>query len=110
LAKRSSDETFVARLLTGFRSDTDRLVAEITSALTDRRYEAVKDCAHALKGEAASVGATQLTQLARQLEKSSPDALRLRAAQWIEELLKTSQRTLELFDERLKERRDDNST
>ncbi|HEX6002984.1 MAG TPA: ATP-binding protein [Burkholderiales bacterium] len=94
----SSDPTFVERLLAGFKSDTDRLVREMTSALADRKYDAVKDPAHALKGGAASVGAAQLAQLARRLEKAPTETLRLKAAQWIEELLKTSQASLEVLD------------
>lgn len=93
LCALSSDPTFVGRLLSGFKEDTDRLVKEITSSITNRKYEAIRDSAHALKGGAASVGASQLSQLARKLENASGDALRLRAAQWIEEILKTSQLT-----------------
>ena len=97
----SPDPTFVRRLLDGFRGDTNRLTREITAALTDRKYEAIRDAAHALKGGAASVGATQLTQLARRLEQSSPETLRLKAAQFIEELLKASDHTLNLLDRHL---------
>jgi len=97
----SPDPTFVTRLIEGFESDTNRLVSEISSALTARRYEAVKDAAHALKGGAASVGATQLTQLARRLEQSAPETLRIKSAQFIEELLKTSSTTLELLKRHL---------
>ena len=98
LCKLSSDPTFVERLLTGFRADTDRLVREISTALSERKYDAVKDLAHALKGGAASVGATQLTQFAKRLEKTPPDMLRMKAAQWIEQLLKVSQTSLDLLD------------
>jgi len=97
----SPDPTFVKRLLEGFESDTNRLVTEISAALTTRKYEAVRDSAHALKGGAASVGATQLTQLARRLEQSTPESLRMKSAQFIEELLKTSSNTLELLNRHL---------
>jgi len=101
LAGLSPDPTFIGRLLDGFKSDTQRLVKEITTAITDRKYEAVRNAAHALKGGAASVGASQLTQLARKLEQSSPETLRIRSAQMIEELLKTSGHTLDLLDRHL---------
>jgi two-component system sensor histidine kinase RpfC len=101
LDKLSPDPTFVKRLLDGFASDTHRLVKEITTALAERKYEAVKDSAHALKGGAASVGATQLTQLARKLEQSSSETLRLRSAQLIEELLKTANHSLDLLSQHL---------
>jgi len=100
----SPDPTFVRRLIDGFRSDAERLVKEISEALTQRKYDAVRDCAHALKGGAASVGATQLTQLARKIEQSGAETLRLKSAQFIEELLKTSALTVQLLDEHLDHR------
>ena len=105
LGRLSKDPTFVERLLRGFRSDTERIVSEITNAIAQRKYEAVKDAAHALRGGAASVGATQLTQMASRLEKASHEALRMKAAQWTEELLRTSARTLEALDVHLEQRR-----
>ena len=101
LTRLSPDPTFVQRLLEGFQSDTDRLVKEISTALSTRRYNAVADIAHALKGGAASVGASQLTQLARKLEGSSQETLRLKSAQLTEELLKVSSQTLELLKRHL---------
>jgi HPt (histidine-containing phosphotransfer) domain-containing protein len=98
LCQLSSDPTFISRLLTGFKSDANRLVAEISSALAERRYDAVRDSAHALKGGAASVGANHLSQFARRLEKTSADSLRMKTSQWIEELLRTSQYSLELLE------------
>jgi two-component system sensor histidine kinase RpfC len=86
LAKLSTDPTFVVRLIEGFFADADRLVEEIVDAISTRRYELVKDAAHALKGGAGSVGATQLVQYAKRIEKASHDSLRLKSAQWIEEL------------------------
>ena len=71
----------------------------MTDAISHRRYEAVKDAAHALRGGAASVGAVQLTQLAGRLEKAGHDALRVKAAQWIEELQQTSRRALAELDQ-----------
>ena len=102
LARISSDPTFVERLIVGFRSDTERLVSEIVEAISHRRFEAVKDIAHALKGGAASVGAVQLTQFARRIERANHDSLRLRSAQWIEELRHTSQRALAELEIRIK--------
>ena len=104
LSVLSSDPTFIGRLLTGFKSDTDRLVKEITSALTERRYEEIRNSAHALKGGAASVGATQLSQLARKFESASAESLRMRTGQWIEELLKVTQITVEKLEAYLAEK------
>jgi len=86
LARLSPDPTFVVRLIDGFFSDADRLSREVIEAITNRRYEAIKDIAHALKGGAGSVGAIQLVQYARRLENAPHDSIRLRASQWIEEL------------------------
>jgi two-component system sensor histidine kinase RpfC len=110
LAKLSRDETFVERLLRGFRSDTERLASLIADALAQRKYEAVKDAAHALKGGAASVGATQLTQVATRLEKATHDVLRLKAAQFTEELHGTVARTLDALEAHLKKQRKDEAS
>jgi two-component system sensor histidine kinase RpfC len=104
LARISTDATFVERLIRGFRSDTERLVNDIIESLSTRRYEAVKDAAHALKGGAASVGATELTQFAKRIEKANHESLRLRAALWIEELQQTSNRALTLLDQQIEVR------
>ncbi len=104
LENLSPDKTFVDRLIRGFKSDNERLIAQISDALVQRKYEMVKDAAHALKGGAASIGAMQLTQFAARIEKLLPDALRLKAAQLTEELLVVSGRTIAMLDAYLVER------
>jgi two-component system sensor histidine kinase RpfC len=93
LSRLSTDATFVDRLLDGYRCDVDRLVLAICDALAARRYDDVKDAAHALKGGSASVGAMQLFQIATRLDKASHDNLRMRATAFIEELREVSART-----------------
>jgi len=105
LGRLSHDPTFVERLIRGFRSDTDHLVKTITGGLAARRYEDVKDAAHALKGGAGSVGATQLVQLAIRFEKAGHDTLRIRAAAWAEELVRAADVALAALDAHLEERR-----
>jgi two-component system sensor histidine kinase RpfC len=105
LGRLSRDPTFVERLLRGFRSDTERLVKAISDGLSNRLYENVQDAAHALKGGAGSVGATQLVQLALRFEKASYDTLRLRAAAWTQELTQAANATLAALDKHLEERR-----
>jgi two-component system sensor histidine kinase RpfC len=105
LGRLSSDPTFVERLLRGFHSDTERLLHTISEALANRRYEIVKDAAHALKGGAGSVGATQLVQLAIRLEKASYDTLRTRSVAWMEELMHAANTTLAALEQHLEERR-----
>ena len=104
LGRLSTDPTFVERLLRGFRSDTERLQKQILDALFQRKYELVKDAAHALKGGSASVGATQLTQLSVRLEKATHESLRIRAAQLTEELNSIAGRTFSALDQYLEQR------
>jgi two-component system sensor histidine kinase RpfC len=105
LARLSTDPTFVDRLLRGFLADTSRLVKELSCALTQRSYEATKDGAHALRGGALSVGASQLTQIATRIEKSSHDTLRLRSAQLIEDLVQSADRATSEVEKFLEQRR-----
>jgi two-component system, sensor histidine kinase RpfC len=105
LGRLSSDPTFVERLVRGFRSDAVRLVKSMSDALATRRYEEVKEIAHALKGGAGSVGATQLVQLAIRFEKASHDLLRHSAAAWIEELAHAANATLAALDKHVEDRR-----
>jgi two-component system sensor histidine kinase RpfC len=100
----SPDPTFIDRLIMGFFTDTERLQAQVLEALAQRKYETVKDVAHALKGGAASVGASELSQLAARLEKLSGETVRLRAAQLTEEILGVTARTRLILDAYLKER------
>ena len=109
LGRLSTDPTFVERLLRGFRADTERLVRVISDSLAARRYEDVKDAAHALKGGAGSVGASQLVQLAIRFEKASYETLRVRAAHWMEELARASTATLSALEQHLEERRKQSS-
>jgi len=105
LGRLSPDPTFVERLVRGFRSDAERLLATITGALASRRYEVVKDAAHALRGGAGSVGATQLVALAQRFENSDPDTLRLKAAAWSEELSRATSNVLSALEMHVEERR-----
>jgi two-component system, sensor histidine kinase RpfC len=105
LGRLSADPTFVERLLQGFRSDTERLVKAIGNDLAARNYEGVKDTAHALKGGAGSVGAVQLVQLAIRFEKASHEALRIKAAIWMEELVRAENVALAALDKHIEDRR-----
>jgi two-component system sensor histidine kinase RpfC len=104
LSKLSSDPTFMDRLMKGFHADTTRLVSELSDALSQRKYTEAKDVAHALKGGAASVGASQLVHVATRIEKSTPEALRMRSVQLIEELLQASNKACAAVEQLLSER------
>ncbi|MDQ6618458.1 MAG: Hpt domain-containing protein, partial [Pseudomonadota bacterium] len=105
LHRLSPDPTFISRLLNGFRFDAERLVKEMTDALAARKYEVLKDAAHALKGGAGSVGATQLMQMATRLEKASHESLRLNAARWTEDLRRASDSALQSLSQHLETHR-----
>jgi HPt (histidine-containing phosphotransfer) domain-containing protein len=77
----------------------------ITDALSARRYEEVKDAAHALKGGAGSIGATQLVALAQRFENANNDAMRLKAATWSEELNRATDNVLRALETHIEERR-----
>ena len=98
LANFSSDPTFVERLIVGFRGDCDRLVTQLRDGLAQRKYEAVKDAAHALRGGAGSVGATLLMQFATRVDKATHDTMRLKASAWSEELGQVVERTYAALD------------
>jgi two-component system, sensor histidine kinase RpfC len=105
LGKLSADPTFLERLVRGFKSDANRLSQVIADALAARQYEDAKDAAHALKGGAGSVGASQLVQFAIRLEKASHEMLRTKSAVWIEELSQANAAALAALDQHLEERR-----
>ncbi len=105
LSLLSNDPTFIDRLIQGFEVDCQRLVQQVVDGLAQRKYQAVKDAAHALKGGGGSVGATQLTQFAVRLEKASHEMMRLKSAQLTEELLRLSERTIVALHEHLEAQR-----
>jgi two-component system sensor histidine kinase RpfC len=104
LDRLSADPTFVERLVRGFHSDMERLVKSISDGLAARRYEDVKDAAHALKGGAGSVGASQLVQLALRFERANHETLRTKAAVWMEELAHSASMALAALDHHVEER------
>ena len=105
LDRLSTDPSFVERLIRGFQSDSERLVKSMSDALAARRYEEVKETAHALKGGAGSVGATQLVRLAIRFETASYDILRHKAAPWMEELAHAANAALAALEQHIEERR-----
>jgi two-component system, sensor histidine kinase RpfC len=60
VAKIAGDDAFLSRLLEGFQDDVKRLVARLDLAVDSERFIEAADIAHAVKGAALSVGASQL--------------------------------------------------
>jgi two-component system sensor histidine kinase RpfC len=104
LANLSRDPTFEVRLLRGVRSDCAQLIEQIVTALSQRKYEAVRNAAHALKGAAGSVGAGLWVQFATRLEKCSHETLRLKAGGLIQELERITKRTNAVLDAHIESR------
>jgi two-component system sensor histidine kinase RpfC len=102
LCQLSPDAEFIKRLLLGFESDLERLTKEISLALEERKFEHVRDCAHALKGGAASVGARRLATFALSLERATHESLLNRRPQWIAEMTVLRGRVEARIDEYLR--------
>ena len=75
------DADFVAELMRGFRSDSERLLARLRVEVRAENLEAIRDIAHALKGAAVGVGAQHLAARINEIEfaaEGNEGALRLR--------------------------------
>ncbi|WP_225894185.1 PAS domain-containing protein [Atlanticothrix silvestris] len=64
----AGDEAAFAELLECYLSETPKLIQNISTAVTNQDAQAIWKTAHNLKSSSASVGATTLTQLCKQLE------------------------------------------
>jgi PAS domain S-box-containing protein len=64
----AADEAALAELLECYLSETPKLIQNISIAITEQDAEAIWKTAHNLKSSSASVGATTLAQLCKQLE------------------------------------------
>jgi two-component system sensor histidine kinase RpfC len=102
LRQFSTDPTFVERLIQGFIADCERLTRELETALSQRKYEAVKDAAHALRGGAGSIGATQLMQFATKVDKATPETMRLKSTAWVAEMRDVVAKTMASLDSQLR--------
>jgi two-component system sensor histidine kinase RpfC len=69
----SADKNFISELITVFREDSKKLLAEMESAVARKDYKTYLENIHALKGSAGSIGARRLFTYCRQtlLQESS---------------------------------------
>ena len=65
------DTSFLTELIDGFASDVDTIIARTQRALVDGNTEAIPDLMHSLKGAAVGVGASKLSALAADLDRSA---------------------------------------
>lgn len=82
---------FVRELVDSFIDDSNRLLRDMRSAAHRLDLESFRDCAHALKGSAGSLGAARLQQYSLGLALLSPDELQSngeRLLQHLQELLR----------------------
>ena len=63
-----SDEDLVNEVLSVFQSDTADRIRKLRAALAQDDRQQVRHQAHAIKGSAGQVGATDVSELCRQLE------------------------------------------
>jgi len=62
----------LGRFVDLFRSQTPAKLDELEKAVQDGELDERKRVAHFLKGSAASLGATRMTELCRELESAAP--------------------------------------
>ena len=60
LISLSKDRNFIRKIINGFSKDNEDLLSGMETAISKRDYKTYKECLHALKGCAGSVGAEQL--------------------------------------------------
>ena len=66
--KQMSGEDFINELIDTFLEDAPNMIAEIKSALESNDADAFRRAAHSMKSNAATFGADQLAELAKELE------------------------------------------
>lgn len=66
--KEMSGEDFINELIDTFLEDAPKLIAEINTALSTNNADAFRRAAHSMKSNAATFGARQLADLAKELE------------------------------------------
>jgi two-component system, sensor histidine kinase RpfC len=72
LASLGAGREFVRELVQGFARDGARLMDHLHHAVAERDYPEFQDVAHALKGTASELGATQLVRLCAEAKKLKP--------------------------------------
>jgi len=66
--KQMSGEDFINELIDTFLEDAPKMIEEIKAALDSNNVDAFRRAAHSMKSNAATFGAGQLAELAKELE------------------------------------------
>ena len=80
-----NDRGFAVELLSMFLKDTERHLSTLKQAASTHSFKTIEDTAHAIKGASANVGATAMSQVAKQIE----EAARLEEIGQINQLLRS---------------------
>jgi len=66
--KQMSGDDFINELIDTFLEDAPKMIAEIKSGLAANNADTFRRAAHSMKSNAATFGASQLAELAKELE------------------------------------------
>jgi CheY-like chemotaxis protein len=94
-------DTMLPELIANFCLDAPKLILDARQALANGQTEEVRRAAHTLKSTSATFGATELSELARQLESRARDGLLEGAGVLLKQIQATYERTwaaLELLE------------
>jgi signal transduction histidine kinase/DNA-binding response OmpR family regulator len=86
LARFGGDAGLLHRLADVFLDDCPRMVSKIKKALATRNADALTKAAHSFKGAVSNFGATQIVEMARQLQAKGRERDLIAAGQICEEL------------------------
>ena len=103
LKQVSSRPEFFPNLLLEACNDIRRNVGQISAALTERHYAAVRDAAHALKGVSGDVGAVRLVALAGNLMAATREELETAHLRWSADLAEATRVTVIALQKELPE-------
>jgi two-component system sensor histidine kinase RpfC len=84
----AGDTLFVHRLLRNYLRDAIELIDSIDNSLKEKKYGALHEICHALKGNSLSIGAHQITKCTETIDQATPAELRFRGAAMVEQLRK----------------------
>ena len=86
LAELCGEEHIREKLVPIFSHDVSAELETLTTSLKSREYESFRNCAHALKGTAATLGAAQLAQLAETAMSADAETIIRDGADMLEQI------------------------
>jgi two-component system sensor histidine kinase RpfC len=76
----SSDEKFMRKLIAGFCSDVEGMLARLDSTITEGKVVALTDITHAITGASVGIGAAQLAARCEEIDRAANNGDRSRLA------------------------------